>query len=57
MSENKGCCCQNPEMLKGKPEDCTPEVIKKCHGEEVKHSCESDAGNEQTAENKEESKG
>ena len=31
--------CIYPEKLKGKPEDCTPEQIKECHGEEVKHPC------------------
>lgn len=24
--------CEKPEDLKGKPEECTPEQIKKCHG-------------------------
>ncbi len=27
--ENK--VCQHPENLKGKPEECTPEQIRKCH--------------------------
>ena len=30
--------CLKPEELIGKPEDCTPEQIKKCHGDE-EHSC------------------
>ncbi len=30
--------CQYPEKLKGRPEDCTPEQIKECHGDE-KHPC------------------
>jgi DNA-binding transcriptional ArsR family regulator len=30
--------CQYPEKLKGKPEECTPEQIKECHGDE-KHPC------------------
>jgi DNA-binding transcriptional ArsR family regulator len=33
------CKCEYPEKLKGKPEECTPEQIKECHGEE-KHPCE-----------------
>ena len=32
------CKCQYPEKLKGKPEECTPEQIKECHGDE-EHSC------------------
>ncbi len=34
-------CCQHPDKLKGKPEDCTPEQIKECHGETETHPCES----------------
>ena len=33
------CKCQYPEKLKGKPEECTPEQIKECHGDK-EHSCE-----------------
>jgi DNA-binding transcriptional ArsR family regulator len=33
------CCCQNPEKLKGKPEECTPQQIKDCHGDEKNHPC------------------
>jgi len=32
-------CCERPEKLKGKPEECTPEQIKECHGDEKKHPC------------------
>jgi hypothetical protein len=32
-------CCQKPDQLKGKPKDCSPEQIKKCHGPEKKHPC------------------
>jgi ArsR family transcriptional regulator len=32
------CKCEYPEKLKGKPEECTPEQIKECHGEE-EHPC------------------
>ena len=31
--------CEHPEKLKGKPEDCTPEQIKECHGDVKKHPC------------------
>lgn len=31
--------CQYPERLKGKPEECSPEQIKICHGGE-EHPCE-----------------
>ena len=33
--------CQKPEQLKGTPQDCTPEQVKKCHGADKKHSCAS----------------
>ncbi|MHB8908597.1 MAG: ArsR/SmtB family transcription factor [Syntrophales bacterium] len=32
------CKCQQPEKLKGKPEECTLKQIKECHGDE-KHPC------------------
>jgi hypothetical protein len=32
--------CQKPENLKGKPEECSPEQIKICHGETEDHPCE-----------------
>lgn len=31
--------CEHPERLKGKPEECSPEQIKECHGEVVEHLC------------------
>ena len=31
--------CQRPEELIGKPEDCSPEQIRKCHGETEDHPC------------------
>ena len=34
------CCCEKPDKLKGKPEECTPVQIKECHGDEKKHPCE-----------------
>jgi len=34
--------CQKPDQLKGKPEECSPEQIKKCHGDVKKHPCVQD---------------
>lgn len=36
--------CKYPERLKGKPEECTSEQIKKCHGDisEKNHACVSE---------------
>ena len=34
-------CCQRSEQRKGKPQDCSPEQIKKCHGGSKDHHCES----------------
>lgn len=31
--------CQKPEELKGKPEECSSEQIKKCHGDVQDHPC------------------
>ena len=31
--------CEHPERLKDKPGECSPEQIKECHGEAVKHPC------------------
>ncbi len=31
--------CQKPENLKGKPEECSPEQIRKCHGDVANHPC------------------
>jgi hypothetical protein len=39
MSQPKPCCCQKPEHLKGKPETCSPEQVKQCHGTEKDHPC------------------
>jgi len=39
--------CQRPEELKGKPEECSPEQIRKCHGEAPEHPCVSGAESEQ----------
>jgi hypothetical protein len=32
-------CCQRPEVLTGKPEQCSPEQIHECHGEVTEHPC------------------
>lgn len=31
--------CQKPENLKTRPEECTPEQIRKCHGDNKSHPC------------------
>ncbi|MEW6673545.1 MAG: metalloregulator ArsR/SmtB family transcription factor [Thermodesulfobacteriota bacterium] len=32
-------CCRKPDQLKGKPEECSPEQIKTCHGDAKDHPC------------------
>lgn len=32
--------CIRPENLKSTPDKCTPEQIKKCHGDDKTHGCE-----------------
>jgi len=32
-------CCQQPNKLMDKPENCTPERIRECHGDEQQHPC------------------
>jgi len=45
VCEKKKCCdeadqgCQKPENLKGRPEECSPEQIQKCHGTGASHPC------------------
>jgi ArsR family transcriptional regulator len=39
-SEMCKSCCEQPQKLKDKPEACTPEQIKECHGDVKKHPCE-----------------
>jgi DNA-binding Lrp family transcriptional regulator len=34
-------CCEHPEKLEGKSEECAPEQIKECHGDVKEHPCES----------------
>lgn len=38
MSHTKSKC-QCPKELKGKPEECSPAQIRKCHGTTKKHPC------------------
>ena len=37
------CCgktkCERPKGLKGKAEACSPEQVKKCHGDVKEHPC------------------
>jgi len=40
----KDAKCQNPENLKGRPQDCSPEQIRKCHGTDKTHPCVQKAG-------------
>jgi hypothetical protein len=40
----EGSVCQKPRNLKGKPEDCTPAQIRKCHGTVKKHICTKKSG-------------
>ena len=32
-------CCEHPEKLKGKPEECSAELIRECHGDVKEHPC------------------
>ncbi len=32
-------CCERPEKLKGRPDECTPQQIRECHGEAKGHPC------------------
>ena len=31
--------CEEPEDCKGDPKECSPEQIKKCHGDVEEHPC------------------
>ena len=42
MCEKK-CGCEKPENLKTKPQDCSAEQVKKCHGDVKQHPCASKA--------------
>ena len=44
MAQGKGNC-QKPENLKGgDPKKCSPEQIRKCHGDTKGHPCTQEAG-------------
>ena len=45
MCESKECC-RKPEELEGKPEECSPEQIRKCHGDATDHPCVEKTGKE-----------
>lgn len=49
MSEQETKFCKHPERLKGKPFNCSPEQIEKCHGKKKEHSCESENKNKKTS--------
>ncbi len=36
---SKKDCCQKPNRLKGRREECSPEQIRECHGEVPEHHC------------------
>jgi len=31
--------CERPKDLKGKPQECSPEQARKCHGQGKEHPC------------------
>ena len=37
------CCCEAPDKLKRKPEECNAEQVEECHGEVQDHPCEEEA--------------
>jgi hypothetical protein len=37
--KEKEPCCRKPKELKGKPQECSPEQVRKCHGDAKKHPC------------------
>ena len=39
MCQKEGYGCKEPKELKARPEDCSPEQIKECHGDVKGHSC------------------
>ncbi len=38
-------CCQQPDKLKDKPENCSPQQILECHGDVKEHPCVQDKRN------------
>ena len=41
--------CQKPEELKGAPEECSPEQIRKCHGDAETPPCVTGVNKSRTA--------
>ncbi|MBR9985037.1 MAG: hypothetical protein KFF68_03930, partial [Desulfosarcina sp.] len=41
LKEDDMCqnCCQQPDQLKDKPENCSPQQIRECHGDVKEHPC------------------
>jgi hypothetical protein len=39
MCSHEKSGCQIQDKLKGKPEECGPDQIKECHGEDAVHPC------------------
>jgi hypothetical protein len=35
----KKSVCQKPDRLAGRPEECSPKQVAKCHGDAKKHPC------------------
>ena len=46
MCEMNGTC-RKLENLKDKPEECSEEQIRKCHGDAAGHPCTSDRNNQE----------
>ena len=44
MCKGRTSGCQHPDRLQGRPEECSPEQIRKCHGEGAGHPCVADSG-------------
>jgi hypothetical protein len=32
-------CCEKPHRLRDRPQECTPEEVRECHGEGKEHPC------------------
>jgi len=39
MCGKEGSCCKKPEELNTRPEDCSLEQIRECHGDVAGHPC------------------
>lgn len=37
--KRRNSCCERLDHLKGKPQNCTPERVRECHGEKQDHTC------------------